>query len=110
MRYVAHTLICVWRIARENPARLGLIFSSLAWFGLTWSNTRFVHHYLVSILVNKASAMERPGQYACQLGSVIGGMKCLRSFTRHLAITDVRASSLNSFGSLAGLHFGIGLM
>ena len=34
MRYVAHTLICVWRIARENPAWLGLIYSSLAWLDL----------------------------------------------------------------------------
>ena len=45
MCYVTHTLICVWRITRKNSARLGLIFSSLAWLGLTWSNTRFAHHY-----------------------------------------------------------------
>ena len=34
MRYVTHTLICVWRIVCKNSAWLGFIFLSLAWLDL----------------------------------------------------------------------------
>ena len=34
MRYTTHTLICVWRIAHKNSARLDFFLTGLAWLDL----------------------------------------------------------------------------